>query len=99
MVLALTGLAVTILAAAGSLYLPLKRPPRPDLLTIGDAVLPLLVMAKLGAGEYDTGQILLQGGLWGVVSAAVSHTVRVRFTPRVVARSRAKREARARQTP
>ncbi|MEU3899477.1 hypothetical protein [Streptomyces sp. NPDC045251] len=97
--LALTGLAVVLLAAAGSLYLPLKRPPRPDWLTVGDAVLPVLVMAKLGAGTHDTGQIVLQGVLWGVVSVVVSHTVRLRFTPRVVARSRAKREARTKQTP
>ncbi|MEW2452352.1 hypothetical protein AB0896_33205 [Streptomyces parvulus] len=97
MVLTLTGLAVVLLAAAGSFYLPLKRAPRPDLLTVGDAVLPVLVMAKLGADRYDTWQIVLQGVLWGVVSVAVCHTVRVRFTPRVVARSRAKREAQGRQ--
>ncbi|MFB7460149.1 hypothetical protein [Streptomyces sp. NPDC056188] len=99
LILALTGLAITLLACAGSLLLPLKRSPWPDVLTIGYAVLPVLAMTKLGAGRFETGEIVTQGILWGVATIVIPHTLRVKFAPCVIAKIRAKQESQTERKP
>ncbi|MFI6874670.1 hypothetical protein ACIBL6_14625 [Streptomyces sp. NPDC050400] len=97
-VLSLTGFALLLVASGGSLFIPLKHSPWPDLMTIGYAILPILAMFKIGAGEYERGQIVMQGIIWGLIVIAVTHTIRLKFTPRVFARASAKRQAQARET-
>ena len=93
MVLSLIGFALLLVTSARSVFMPLKRSPRPDLATIGSAVLPVAAMTALGAEKYDMGQIVLQGVVWGVVVTVVTHTLRVKVTPRLLAKMRAKRAA------